>query len=384
MKSKDSSTTGQELRERVVELVRTAREGISGATSGPLDKQHLRRLHEPARAMELATHEAWLDKRLPKLLPYFADGNEVDPDRVDPQLVQVKDTWQRDLFRAARLTWSLPYTKGFGRRLQFLILDGSNDKLIGLLGLQSPPLSFPPRDRLFKYPSGRKTELVNQTMDIYTLGAVPPYARLLGGKLVALTAATNEVRAAYRHKYRGRRTEMEARYLPARLVALTTTSAFGRSSIYNRLRYNDELIAEPIGYTKGYGTFHLAKLYPVFRDFLDEQGVSTRGGFGTGPRIKWQTIVRALQRLGLDSELLRHGAPRQAFLFRLVRNLESYMAGRWKRPMYRNVAFPDLAAHWRERWLLPRAERVDGWRTWTRGDIEEMLAIADGTHNDAD
>jgi len=103
---------------------------------------------------------------------------------------------------------------------------------------------------------------------------------------------------------------MERRILPPHLVALTTTSAFGRSSLYNRLKYRDVAIAESLGYTEGYGTFHLMELYPLFREFLESQGISTYGGFGTGPRRKWQTMVRALERLGFSAEFLRHGIKR--------------------------------------------------------------------------
>jgi hypothetical protein len=255
-------------------------------------------------------------------------------------------------------------------------MDETNGKLIGLLALQSPPLSFPARDRLFQYPPGRKTELVNQTMDIQTLGAVPPYDRLLGGKLVALAAVSSEVRAAYQRKYSGRKTEMEGRILPAHLVALTTTSAFGRSSLYNRLRYNGAVVAESLGYTDGYGSFHLMELYPLFREFLESQGISTRGGFGTGPRRKWQTMVRALERLGFSRDLLRHGVKREAFLFPLVDNLKDYMEGWAAVPAYRDLPFADLAAYWRERWLLPRAERVDGWREWKQDKIKDALMLS--------
>jgi len=341
-------------------------------------KDFYQKLHEPARLLELERRQDWLNRVLPRYLPYLADGREVEPDCIKPALVEVREKWQHELFRVARLTWSLPYSKGFGRRLRFLVMDEHNGKLIGILALQSPPLSFPPRDRLFDYPEGCKTALVNQTMDIQTLGALPPYNRLLGGKLVALAAASDEVRAAYRRKYAGRETEMEGHVLPAHLVALTTTSAFGRSSIYNRLRYYDETIAESLGYTEGYGSFHLLRLYPLFREFLEAQGVSTQGGFGTGPRRKWQTMVRALGRLGFSSDVLKHGVKREAFLFPLIRNLEDYMAGRDDKPDFRELPFEELAAYWRERWLLGRAERVDGWHQWRREEIEKMLILAEG------
>jgi len=353
--------------------------GEDGALQAPdADKDNLRQLHEPARQMELALRQDWLRHNLPHYLPFFANGCEVIPEQIRPILMEATTESQHNLFRTARLLWSIPFSKGYGRRLRFLVIDESNGKLIGLLALQSPPLSFPARDRLFRYPSGRKTELVNQTMDIQTLGAVPPYDSLLGGKLVALAAAANEIRATYKRKYSGRQTEMEGRILPAHLVALTTTSAFGRSSLYNRLRYNSTIIAESLGYTDGYGSFHLMELYPLFREFLESQGISTRGGFGTGPRRKWQTMVRALARLGFSADLLRHGVKREAFLFPLVDNLKDYMEGQDTEPTYRDLPFADLAIYWRERWLLPRAGRVDGWRMWRNEGIGQLLTVASG------
>ncbi|MBI3947306.1 MAG: DUF4338 domain-containing protein [Armatimonadetes bacterium] len=343
------------------------------------DKDGLRRLHTPAREMELALRQGWLRRHLPKYLPFFADGCEVIPGSVLPGLVEVTQDEQHALFRVARLLWSIPFSKGYGRRLRFLLVDQANGKLMGILALQSPPLSFPARDRMFAYPDGRKTELVNQTMDVQTLGAVPPYARLLGGKLVALAAASNEVREAYRSKYAQRPTEMQGRVLPGDLVALTTTSAFGRSSLYNRLRYKGDVIAQSLGYTDGYGSFHLMELYPLFRQFLEAQGISTRGGFGSGPRRKWQTMVRALERLGLSPELLRHGVRREAFLFPLIDNLEDYLEGRDSRPQHRDLPFADLSSFWRERWFLPRTARVDGWVHHRREDIGQMVLLSSPT-----
>ncbi len=366
------------LRKLVLDRLREA--GFVITENGTLcppfvDKESLRQIHRSACQLEIATRQNWLCRNLSKYLCFFADGQEIIPERVEPTLVEVTTEQQHNLFRVARLLWSLPFSKGYGRRLRFLIIDRANDKLIGLLALQSPPLSFPARDRLFRYPPGRKTEMVNQTMDIQTLGAVPPYDRLLGGKLMALVAASNEIRQVYRHKYAGRATEMEQRVLPPHLVALTTTSAFGRSSLYNRLSYNGTTIAESLGYTEGYGSFHLMDLYPLFRKFLESQGISTRGGFGTGPRRKWQIIVRALERLGLSSDLLHHGVKREVFLFRLVNNLEAYMEGRDAEPAYRNLPFSELVAWWKERWLLPRAERVAGWREWRKEEIKKQLLI---------
>lgn len=186
-----------ELRELVLDKLRSM--GFTGGEEGMLDlsafsKNDLRILHQSASQMEVIARQEWLRWYLSRYFSFFADGNEVIPERIRPALIEVTTPFQHNLFRVARLLWSIPYTSGYGRRLRFLILDETNGKLIGILALQSPPLSFPMRDRLFRYQAGRKTEYVNQTMDIHTLGAVPPYNLLLGGKLVALSAVSNEIR----------------------------------------------------------------------------------------------------------------------------------------------------------------------------------------------
>lgn len=370
--------TAEELRQLLFEELESL--GFSFDKQGELmppksDKKAIKLLHRPAKEIKLREGQAWIKRKMPNYRHYFADGQDISPKLVKPSLIQVTESWHSDLFRLARYYWSLPYSFGFGRRLRYLLLDESNNKLIGIFGLQSPPISFPARDDLFNYPQGRKTELVNQTMDIFTLGAIPPYTRLLGGKLVALAVTSNEVREAYRNRYSGRETEMEKRVIPAHLVALTTTSAFGRSSIYNRLKYNDLLIAESLGYTNGYGNFHLQRLYPIFKEYLAAEEISVQGGYGTGPKRSWQLIRRTLDKIGITEDILRHGIEREAFLFRLVDNLEDYLDGRAETPIYRDLPFSKLANYWKERWLIDRSKRVDGWHKWESEEVVKSLIL---------
>lgn len=67
----------------------------------------------------------------------FADGDQVVPVHISTGLIEVTTGRQHNLFRVARLLWSLPFSKGVGRRLRFLIFDRANGKLIGLLARQS-------------------------------------------------------------------------------------------------------------------------------------------------------------------------------------------------------------------------------------------------------
>jgi hypothetical protein len=90
------------------------------------------------------------------------------------------------LFRYACAHWSIPVSSGYGRRLRFLVKDESNGKLIGLFGLGDPVYSMRARDEWIKWDSSAKKERLYNVMDAYVLGAVPPYASLLCGKLVAM------------------------------------------------------------------------------------------------------------------------------------------------------------------------------------------------------
>lgn len=309
----------------------------------------------------------------------FASGSDIRPECIRPILVSVDgDPLLVRAFRLARYYWSLPYSKGYGRRLRFLVIDDYNGKLIGIAGLQSPPISFAPRDRLFSFESREAKEIaINKTMDAFTVGAVPPYSFLLGGKLVALSLISNEVRKAYAARYANAITQMEGRNIGGDLVAITTTSAFGRSSIYNRLTYRGRLAAQSLGMTTGYGNFHLNGLVKVVRQWLTQQGdEEIKTGFGSGPRAIWIDIGKACRKLGIpQDQVLNHGVKREVFLFPLVSNLADVMSAGAK-PDYYDAPFQDVADWWKDRWLRRRAQTNEAWRAWRRE--QTIAAITEG------
>ena len=95
-------------------------------------------------------------------------------------------------------------------------------------------------------------------MDAYVIGALPPYNHLLGGKLISYILASNEVRQIYSKKY-GRAKTIICKRKANLLAAIFTTSLYGKSSQYNRLKYKNSLLYIPIGSTKGFGTLHLTQ-----------------------------------------------------------------------------------------------------------------------------
>ncbi len=334
------------------------------------NKDYLRALHHRAKLNEPGVDGDKARKLYAKHFARFRKGDDIDPAKIKPtmHLAEIDNDWG-DLFVVTRSLWSMPYNKGYGRRLRFVVFDEYHEAVIGIIGLQSPPADLSCRDSLFEYPEDGKLDMVNCTMDAFAVGAIPPYSYLLGGKLCAGLIASDQVRQAYWRKYARKKTEMYGAKIKQPLAAVTTTSAFGRSSMYNRLRHEKRVLAEPIGYTLGYGTLHLEHLYGQVRKYLEMTDEYNNGGFGTGPKARWQNLVNAMQKLGLNGSWLHHGVKREVFLYKLVEDLETGMAGgKFGAPF--TLSCDDHSQYWLDRWALPRAERFPEWKC---GDAHQLI-----------
>lgn len=351
----------ESVKQQLAADIMAAHEACTAAVSTG-NKDFIRGMHSAARGLgERIGFGGRLAALFERHSHWFKNGSEIDVQSIRPTLRLVTNRTDEQLWTLARACWSMPYSKGYGRRLRFLIIDETHGGLIGVIGLQSPPADLACRDALFEYPEGRKLKLVNQTMDAYTIGAIPPYSFLLGGKLCAGLLCADAVREAYWLRYAARRTEMQQERIRQPLVAITTTSAFGRSSQYNRLRFRDRMLARSIGYTKGYGMLHLEHLYDRMCDLLATHGLLTPNGYGNGPKVRWQNVTKALMLLGLPVNRLAHGVQREVFLFGLVNDLEAGMAGGdFGSPI--RMAAEEYGDYWRERWAVPRAHRFPEWR----------------------
>lgn len=187
----------QRLRRKILHHLRTDGYSIEkGVLTPPKfnDKDTVRQIYARSRKKLLDQNRDWIERLEPQLLRWFADGKDIVPARIDPTLVPVKSELERKLFTYASLLWSVPPSLGYGRRMRYLVLDRSNDKLIGILGLCAPVLGLKARDQWIGWTTPQRWERLWHVMDAYALGAVPPYSFLLCGKLVAMLATSNEVR----------------------------------------------------------------------------------------------------------------------------------------------------------------------------------------------
>jgi hypothetical protein len=233
-------------------------------------KEVVRKLHSGQRLERLEAGAEFVRRALPRALPHFACGSEIDPSKIQLRLVRVySHTEDADLFRIASLTWSVPVSAGFGRRLRYLVWDEHHERLAGLIALGDPVFNLSVRDNLIGWDVHDRAERLVSLLDAYVLGAVPPYNMLLCGKAVACLVRSQEIFADFKKAYGSTEGIISGKKKHAKLLAVTTTSSMGRSSVYNRLRLGAEMYFTPIGYTVGWGHFHITDhLFDDIRQYL--------------------------------------------------------------------------------------------------------------------
>ena len=216
-------------------------------------------------------------------------------------------------------------------------------------------------------------------LEITTCGAIAPYNRILGGKLIALLMLSPQVSADYRRRYASPSiisSQMKNCRVTrdSTLVYLGTTSLYVHgSSQYNRLQLPASTIApdqetiryNAIGQTSGFGTIQFSsdtsRVIDAYlahqRDFREVNSV-----FGEGTSPKLRKVKMGLRRLGFDPDKLiqhRHhrliyGAPlfptARDWLQERITDLPGYVAA----PDGYDDATERIAAFWRRRWLASR------------------------------
>lgn len=311
------------------------------------------------------------------LLRHFADGREVVPENIDPVLCPItKDGEDAALFRFATLLWSVPVSRGYGRRMRFLVRDRANGKLIGLFALADPVFNLRARDAWIAWSvDDRRQRLVN-VMDANVVGAVPPYSHLLGGKLVASLMTSREVCTEFEARYGNTRGIISGQTKHAQLLLITVTSALGRSSLYNRLKLRDLMEFVHVGQTEGWGHFQVPNsLFLHMRHLLEmeEHPYASGHRFGQGPNWKMRVAREALKDVGLDPNLLRHGISREIYASGLASGWREYLCGGSDRCLVERPTAGTIAQAAVSRWVAPRAGRVPEFAAWTREDTWQSL-----------
>jgi hypothetical protein len=248
---------------------------------------------------------------------------------------------------------------------------------MGIIAIGDPVFNLSVRDTLIDWDARARGERLVNIMDAYVLGALPPYNALLGGKLVACLIRSRDIYDDFAKAYGKTTGIISQQEKKARLLAVTTSSSMGRSSVYNRLKLGGIEYFKSIGYTGGWGHFHIPdSLFLDLREYLREIGhpYADLHRFGQGPNWRMRTTRVALQALGFKNDMLRHGIQREVFICEFANNaLKLLHRGRGRPDLSSLLSAEEVANLAVERWMLPRSQRRPEFKVWKREQIEELL-----------
>jgi hypothetical protein len=333
-----------------------------------LTKDKIRQMHAESVECKRTLSKKGLIQHESELISFIAHGHEVEPENILPQLIEVRPNSKESLlFRYASLHWSIPTSNGYGRRIRYLVFDQQNGKLIGLFGLGDPIFDLAGRDNWIGWDRQTRKNNLQYVMDAYILGAVPPYSSLLCGKLVAMLTTSNEVLESFKKKYQNSQSIIKEKSIDGQLALITTMSALGKSSLYDRIKFKNQKVFESVGYTLGSGEFHFSNgLYKEILNYAQKNCMPTARpvGWGNGFRNRREVIEKCLNNLGLSQKLLYHKIPREIYVAPLASNTQDFLKGEQTELIRFDRSQKDLFDFFRERWLIPRSQRNEGYKNW--------------------
>jgi len=214
-------------------------------------------------------------------------------------------------------------------------------------------------------------------MDAFVVGAVPPYSYILGGKLVASLLMSPRIVKDFKNKYKNTKTLISNQVFNGKLVAITTASALGKSSIYDRIKIPGSSEFLHIGWTKGSGEFQfLNELYDEILRIVKDTGISTKNPkWGYGNRNRRKVLQIGFKILGLPDTLLYHNIKRELFLIPLGEKSLEFLRGRSKIIKYYNLPEENISEFALRRWVIPRSERDKKFLLFNKKDYSLMTNI---------
>lgn len=326
----------------------------------PNDKEYFRKVHSEATKYMIRKNSKLIQKFDEYFIEkYVANGTDLDVKCIDPKLVKVTDEKKGNLFRWIKLHWSIPISAGYGRRLRYILYDKNNGVVIGIIGLADPVFGLRDRDEFIGWDYQTKKSRLKHIMDAFVLGAIPPYSMILGGKLVAASLMSSKIRQDFFKQYKGSVSIISGNVFNGKLAAITTASALGKSSIYDRIKVPRSSAFFHIGWSKGSGEFHFTNgLYEEMFKLVSNRVKWTKNPlWGNGTRNRRVVVQQALRMMDLPSKLIYHNIPRELFMVPLGSNTVKFLQGKSREIGYYKISNADLFKYSLDRWVIPRSQR---------------------------
>ena len=332
------------------------------------DKEYLKKVNEFNRIEMIYYNREFIKSKMHFIDKYIANSYEINIGKIKPVLITVENREHKDLFRFINLVfWSMKYSIAPGRRLQYLVMDENNEKIMGIISFKSVNIVL--CSHIFKHlkiklSSIRKIHFLNSIFEGDVLGAIPPYNAFLGSKLIASFCTSNKFIEDYNNKY------------SEKLLFPMTTGAYNKSSIYNRLKDNFGEIASFIEYTKGTGTTHIPKILKNnIKKFLinfdikytKEYNDSIVGGLG--PLINLEQFTKTIG----FKDALNHGFKRSVYVFNILKNPFECLNNYKIEPIYIDRTLDYVFDYWKKRWGLKRESSMNDKNFFDKNDLKQTI-----------
>lgn len=326
----------------------------------PQNKDFIRNVHTNAVQFLRERKKKFIEKFDDTMLERcIINGTELDVRNIQPTLKIIDNKLDNTVFNWVKLHWSIPTSAGYGRRLRYVVYDSGNSAVIGIIGLADPVYALGDRDRYIGWTADARKRNLKHVMDAFVLGAVPPYSQVLGGKLVASLLLDSEIVKDFRRKYEGTKTLISNEIFNGKLAAITTASALGKSSVYDRIRIPGTSGFLHVGWSKGSGEFQFFNgVYGELFELAHANANRLKNKkWGKGVRNRRTVIRTGLKMLGLPSDLLYHNIRRELFLIPLGAKSFDYLGEKSKQIEYYGKSTEELSDFAIKQWVLPRSIR---------------------------
>lgn len=262
----------------------------------------------------------------------------VDWHNLQPQMHWVETDHERCLWDYARnVVSSMPENRVIGRQMRYYFIDANTGRWLGIVCLASALTIISPRHQRLGWDGKTRYANLGKVLNIAVCVPIQPFGTLCGGKLLFVSSLSNEVRTRYLAEYGDE------------LLAMETTSLYGKSSQYNRVKE-----FEYLGLTKGDGNVHVPDvLWGKINQLLfllpeyDTAGASS---------VKLRRINDVSRAVGISGTASTHGHRRGYYWGVTASNSEDLLRGNsnGQEPDYYDRPLASLAAFWHKRWYMMR------------------------------